>query len=66
MRMAVYDIESSSAITDWSSILEIGGILIDENFNEIDRFESSIITDNDIKQHKTLEKIQKRLVNMKK
>ena len=36
--MAVYDIESSSPITDWSSILEIGGILIDENFNEIDRF----------------------------
>ena len=36
MRMAVYDIESSSAITDWSSILEIGGILIDENFKEID------------------------------
>ncbi len=36
--MAVYDIESSSAITDWSSILEIGGILIDENFKEIDRF----------------------------
>lgn len=36
--MAIYDIESSSALTDWSSILEIGGILIDENFNEIDRF----------------------------
>ena len=36
--MCIYDIESSSAITDWSSILEIGGILIDENFNEIDRF----------------------------
>jgi len=38
MRMAIYDIESSSAITSWSSILEIGGILIDEHFKEIDRF----------------------------
>ena len=38
MRMAIYDIESSSALTSWASILEIGGILIDENFKEIDRF----------------------------
>ena len=36
--MAIYDIESSSALTSWASILEIGGILIDENFKEIDRF----------------------------
>ncbi len=36
--MAIYDIESSSALTSWASILEIGGILIDDNFKEIDRF----------------------------
>jgi len=38
MRMCIYDIESSSALTSWASILEIGGILISENFKEIDRF----------------------------
>ena len=38
MKIAIYDIESTGAITEWSSIIEIGGVLIDENFNEIDRF----------------------------
>ena len=38
MKTAIYDIESTGAITEWSSIIEIGGVLIDENFNEIDRF----------------------------
>ena len=37
MKIAIYDIESTGAITEWSSIIEIGGVLIDENFKEIDR-----------------------------
>ena len=38
MNLAIWDIESSSAITDWASIIEIGGVLVDENFKEKDRF----------------------------
>ena len=38
MNLAIWDIESSSAITDFGSIIEIGGILVDENFKEKDRF----------------------------
>ena len=38
MNLAIWDIESSSAITDFGSIIEIGGILVDENFIEKDRF----------------------------
>ena len=38
MNLAIWDIESSGASTDWSSIIEIGGVLVDENFKEIDRF----------------------------
>ena len=38
MNLAIWDIESSSAITDFGSIIEIGGILFDENFKEKDRF----------------------------
>ena len=38
MNLAIWDIESSSAITDFGSIIEIGGILVDENFREKDRF----------------------------
>ena len=38
MNLAIWDIESSSAATDWASIIEIGGLLVDENFREIDRF----------------------------
>ena len=34
----MWDIESSSANTDFGSIIEIGGILVDENFKEKDRF----------------------------
>ena len=32
MNLAIWDIESSSASTDFGSIIEIGGILVDENF----------------------------------
>ena len=38
MNLAIWDIESSSAITDFGSIIEIGGILVNENFKEKDRF----------------------------
>jgi len=38
MNLAIWDIESSSASTDFGRIIEIGGLLVDENFNEKDRF----------------------------
>jgi exodeoxyribonuclease-1 len=38
MNLAIWDIESSSANTSWGSIIEVGGILIDPNFKELDRF----------------------------
>tara|TARA_B100000700_G_scaffold260392_1_gene295809 strand:+ start:811 stop:2241 length:1431 start_codon:yes stop_codon:yes gene_type:complete len=38
MNLAIWDIESSSASTDFGSIIEIGGLLVDENFIEKDRF----------------------------
>ena len=40
MNLAIWDIESSSASTDFGSIIEIGGILFDEN---LDVESSSII-----------------------
>ena len=38
MNLAIWDVESSSSSTDFGSIIEIGGILVDENFLEKDRF----------------------------
>ena len=38
MNLAIWDIESSSASTDFGSIIEIGGILLDQDFKEKDRF----------------------------
>ena len=38
MNYVVWDIETDSAQTDWATIIEIGGILLDENFKEKDRF----------------------------
>jgi len=38
MNLVIWDIESSNANTDFGSIIEIGGILIDKNFKEKDRF----------------------------
>jgi exodeoxyribonuclease-1 len=38
VNLAIWDIESSSANTDFGSIIEIGGILLDQNFKEKDRF----------------------------
>ena len=36
MNLAIWDIESSSANTSWGSIIEVGGILVDPNFKELD------------------------------
>ncbi len=38
MNFVIWDIESSSSSTTWGSIIEVGGILVDPNFKEIDRF----------------------------
>ena len=38
MNLVIWDIESSSASTSWGSIIEVGGILVDPNFKELDRF----------------------------
>ena len=38
MNLVIWDIESSNANTDFGSIIEIGGILVDENLKEKDRF----------------------------
>ena len=42
LNIVIWDIESSSSSTDFGSIIEIGGILVDENFKEKDRFLSLI------------------------
>ena len=36
--IAIFDIESVGALHHWSSICEIGGVLVDKDLNEIDRF----------------------------
>jgi exodeoxyribonuclease-1 len=38
LNYVVWDIETDSAQTDWATIIEIGGILLDENFKEKERF----------------------------
>ena len=43
MNLAIWDIESSSASTDFGSIIEIGGVLVDENFKEKDRFNLDVV-----------------------
>ena len=40
MNYVVWDIETDSAQTDWATIIEIGGILLDENFKELERFQA--------------------------
>ena len=34
MNYVVWDIETDSAQLDWATMIEIGAILLDENFNE--------------------------------
>jgi len=38
LNYVVWDIETDSAQTDWATIIEIGAILLDENFKELERF----------------------------
>tara|TARA_B100001996_G_scaffold190197_1_gene145457 strand:- start:1105 stop:2550 length:1446 start_codon:yes stop_codon:yes gene_type:complete len=38
LNYVVYDLETDSAQLDWATIIEIGAILLDENFKEIERF----------------------------
>ena len=38
LNLVIWDIESSNANTDFGSIIQLGGILVDENFKEKDRF----------------------------
>ena len=38
MRYAIWDLETSSSDTFFGHILEAGGILVDDNFKELDRF----------------------------
>ena len=40
MNYVVWDIETDSAQTDWATIIEIGAILLDENFKEKERFQA--------------------------
>ena len=42
LNYVVWDIETDSAQTDWATIIEIGGILLDENFKEKERFSSKM------------------------
>ena len=38
MNYVVWDIETDSAQLDWATMIEIGAILLDEKFNEVERF----------------------------
>jgi len=40
MNYVVWDCETDSAQTDWATMLEVGAILLDNNFKEIERFEA--------------------------
>ena len=42
MNYVVWDIETDSAQTDWATIIEIGGILLDENFKEKSVFQQDV------------------------
>ena len=38
MNYVIYDLETDSAQLDWATVIEVGAILLDENFQEKDRF----------------------------
>ena len=42
MNYVVWDIETDSAQLDWATMIEIGAILLDEKFNEKERFTATI------------------------
>ena len=53
MNYVVWDIETDSAQTDWATIIEIGGILLDENFKEKERFQARCRLPQDVDYLKT-------------
>ena len=40
MNYVIWDCETDDSKTDWATMLEVGAILLDSNFKEIDRFEA--------------------------
>ena len=40
MNFVVYDFETTGRNPTWDQIIQVGAILIDKNFNELDRFEA--------------------------
>jgi len=40
MHYVVWDCETDSAQTDWATMLEVGAVLLDNNFKKIDQFEA--------------------------
>ena len=38
MNYVIWDIETDSAQLDWATMIEVGAILLDENFKEKERF----------------------------
>ena len=39
MNFVFYDLETTGRNSTWDQIIQVGAILVDENFNEIERFE---------------------------
>ena len=40
MKYVFYDLETTGTNKDWSQIIQFGAVCVDENFRELDRFES--------------------------
>ena len=40
MKYVFYDLETTGKNKDWSQIIQFGAICVDEQFNELDRFET--------------------------
>ena len=40
MHYVVWDCETDSAQTDWATMLEVGAVLLDSNFKQVDQFEA--------------------------
>ena len=39
MKFVFYDLETTGRNSTWDQIIQVGAILVDEEFNEIERFE---------------------------
>ena len=40
MKYVFYDLETTGKNKDWSQIIQFGAVCVDEQFNELDRFET--------------------------